>query len=145
MTPKALQGEHEICYTRSMDGTPSNRSKIRVLLLSDTSVLDFAVEDMLHENAVIETVGPEAGLDETLQRIRAFVPDVIILNQARQRKDSALLWPRMVGDLSGVRLIALNATETSMSIYEGGTHTIRAAADLLDAVQQSASELLGAP
>jgi chemotaxis response regulator CheB len=128
-----------------MDGTPSSRSKIRVLLLCDASVLDFAVEDMLHQNTVMEIVGPEAGLDETLHRIRAFVPDVIILNQARERRDSVLLWQCIMGDMPAVRLIALNATETSVSIYEGGTHTIRAGADLLDAVHLSESELLEAP
>mgnify|MGYP001024940840 FL=1 len=128
-----------------MNDTPSSQSKTRVLLLSDGSVLDFAVEDMLHHNAVTEIVGPAVDLDETLHRIQAFVPDVIILNQARERQGLAPLWQWIMTNMPAVRLIALNAAETSMSIYEGGMHTTRAAADLLDAIQRSESELPDAP
>lgn len=128
-----------------MDGNLNGRSKIRVLLLSDASVLDLAVKGMLHQDTVMEIVDPEADLADTMHQIQAFVPDVIILNQSRQRRDSAKLWQHLMDDMPGVRLIVLNATETSMSIYEGGTHTIKGATDLLDAVQLTGSELQAAP
>lgn len=93
----------------------------------------------------MEVVDPEAGLDDTLHRIRTFTPDVIILNQARQRRDTALLRQCIIDDMPEVRLIVVNVTETSMAIYEGGTCTVRATADLLDAVQLTALESLEVP
>lgn len=128
-----------------MDGQPNCESKIHVLLLSDASVLDLAVEGILHQNTAMEVVDPEAGLDDTLHRIRTFTPDVIILNQARQRRDTALLRQCIIDDMPEVRLIVVNVTETSMAIYEGGTCTVRATADLLDAVQLTALESLEVP
>lgn len=121
-----------------MNDTPSHRSRTRVLLLSDASVLDLTIEGLLGQNVIMEVVAPELNLDDTLHRIRTFAPDVIVANEARQRRDAALLFQHIVDDMPGVRLITLNTTETSISIYEGGTYAIRAAADLLDAVQLAA-------
>jgi chemotaxis response regulator CheB len=118
-----------------MDSTSNDRSRTRVLLLSDASVLDLAVEGLLCQDTVLEIVDPESDLDNTLRRIRTFEPDVIIVNEARQRRDSTLMWQRILDDVPGIRLIALNAQEVSMSIYEGGTQTVKTGADLLGAVQ----------
>lgn len=123
-----------------MDNIPKGRSEIRVILLSDASVLDLAVEGLLRQYTVMETIDPKLSVDATLHKVRAFVPNVIIVNQTRQRQDAAVLCQRIFDELPGVRLIALNTAETSISVYERGTHTTRAADDLLDAVQRTTSE-----
>jgi DNA-binding NarL/FixJ family response regulator len=124
-----------------MDSTLNGRSRTRVLLLSDASVLDLAVEGLLRQDAVLEIVDPESDLDDTLYRIRTFEPDVIIVNEARRRRDSALMRQRILGDMPGSRLIVLNAQEESISIYEAGRQAVKMEADLLDAVQLAELEL----
>lgn len=123
-----------------MDGTSNGYSRIRVLVLSDASVLDLAVEGLLRQDTVLEIVDPESDLDDTLHQIRTFEPDVIIINEARRRPDAALIWQRILGDVPGIRLIALNAEEGAMAIYEGATRPVKKPADLLDAVQLAKSK-----
>jgi hypothetical protein len=131
-----------MCYTENMDSTSNGRSVARVILLSDASVLDLAVEGLLGQDTVLEIIEPESDLDDTLHQIWAFEPDVIIVNEVRQRRDSALRRQRILDYVPGCRLIVLNAQEASMSIYEGGTHAVKMEAALLDAVQLAELELL---
>ncbi|MBN1317434.1 MAG: response regulator transcription factor [Anaerolineales bacterium] len=119
-----------------MNSISNRHYKTCVLLLADASVLDLAVEGLLSQDTVLEIIRPESSLDSALQRIRASKPDVIIVNEARQQRGSALTWQRILHNRPGTCLIVLNAHETSMSIYKDGTHTMQPAGGLLAAVQR---------
>ena len=85
-------------------------------------------------------MGPESSLDDTLHRIRAFAPDVIIMNEGYWQRESTLNWQCLLCEMPGLRLVVLNTQIASLSIYEGKTHTVMAAADLLAAVQSAGQE-----
>ena len=141
MSRTALHAPGFLCYAESMNSTSDGRCRTRVLLLSDASVLDLAVEGLLGQETALEIVDPESDLDDALHQIRTFEPDVIIVNEARQRRDPTLTWQCILDEMPEIRLIALNAQEVSMSIYEGGTQTVKTGANLLEAVRLAASEL----
>jgi DNA-binding NarL/FixJ family response regulator len=122
-------------YNGNVSNEQNGQAMVRVLVLSDESVLSFGVERLLRREATLEIVACEAAADEVLGRIQTLQPNVVILTPARQQGESTLAWLRILRDMPGIRLITLDLQDSAIGIYQGMTQPVQDVADLLDAIR----------
>jgi DNA-binding NarL/FixJ family response regulator len=122
-------------YTGKVSNEQNGQAMVRVLVLSDESVLSFGVERLLRREATLEIVACVATADEALGRIQTLQPNVVILTPARQQGESTLAWLRILRDMPGIRLITLDLQDSAIGIYQGMTQPVQDVADLLDAIR----------
>jgi DNA-binding NarL/FixJ family response regulator len=138
MSHPGLHDGRELKYTGTMNDKQNGRSKVRVLVFSDESLLSLGIETLLRGETLLETASCESDMGETLDRIRAFEPQVVILATYQQYGETASNWMRILKDAPGIKLLGLSLQDNTICIYRGDTQQMEEGADLLRAIEQAA-------
>jgi DNA-binding NarL/FixJ family response regulator len=137
MSHPGLHDGTEVQYTGTMSDKQNGRSKVRVLVFSDESLLSLGIETLLRGETLLETASCESDMDETLDRIRTFQPHVVILGPYQQYGEAASKWMQILNDAPGIRLLGLSLQDNTICIYRGERREVTEAGDLIAAIKQS--------
>lgn len=125
------------CYTMDMGTEQVAQRGIRVLVLSDESLFNLGVQNILAQQETLEILSCESDAGSVRAHLQAFQPHVIVLNSAQQQGASAPEWTEILRDTPGVRLLGLSLQDSSVCIYRGETMQVREVADLVRAIVES--------
>ena len=122
-------------YTNIVEKLRAAGPKARVLVVSEPSLFEEGLEELLRQEQGLEIVGREADPEEAVRRIKESLPDVIILTdgEAATGLDAELL--RMVREGFRLRMVEVHLATNTLCIYCGEQQPIREARDLVDAVR----------
>lgn len=137
MSEVDLTCEASRLYTGIMGNTPDGRARLRILHVSDESLLSLGVESLLGEQNGLDVVMCTSTA-EALEQIRRDPPDAIILDLEGSQNETALEWLRILRDRPDTRLVALNRQDSTICIYHGIKHALREAQDLLAVIDHPA-------
>jgi DNA-binding NarL/FixJ family response regulator len=113
------------------------QSSVRVLVLSDETLFNFGVQNLLSQQEALEILSCEPDAGAVKAQLQAFQPHIVVLNSAQQQGASAPEWIDILRDTPGVRLLGLSLQDSSVCIYRGDTMQVREVADLVRAIVES--------
>ena len=128
-----------LCYTGSMGTEQTAQSSVRVLVLSDETLFNLGVQNLLSQQEALEILSCEPDAGAVQAQLQAFQPHIVVLNSAQQQGASAPEWIDILRDRPGVRLLGLSLRDSSVCIYRGETMQVREVADLVRAIVESAA------
>ena len=137
MSEPDLTREASRLYNGSMGNTLDGQARLRVLHVSDESLLSLGVESLLGGQNGIE-VAICTSTAEALEQIQRDPPDAIILDLEGSQNEAALEWLRILRDRPDTRLVALNRQDSTICIYHGIKHALREAQDLVAIIEHPA-------
>lgn len=111
----------------------------RVLMLSNHPLLIRGVESLLRQAEGVEFIGRELDVDQVVAGLRAYHPDVIILDDRELNGDSALAIMSYLGEPLGIRVIGLSPQQNTICIYRGEQRVTRDVSDLVSALAPATS------
>ena len=126
-----------LCYTGSMGTEQTAQSSVRVLVLSDETLFNLGVQNLLSQQETLEILSCEPDSGVVKAHLQAFQPHIVVLNSAQQQGASAPEWIEILRDTPGVRLLGLSLQDSSICIYRGDTMQVREVADLVRAIVES--------
>ena len=109
--------------------------KARVLIVSQPSLFEDGIEELLRQEQGLEIVGRETDPEEAVRRIKEDSPDVVILTdgEAATGLDAELLC--LVREGFRMRIVEVHLATNTLCIYCGEQQPIREVRDLVDTVQ----------
>ena len=110
-------------------------SKARVLLVSEASLFEEAIEALLREEPGLEIVGRESDPRQAVGRIRDCHPDVVIVvdGEGETGLEAELL--RLAREGFPIRIVEVNLATNTVYVYSGRQQSVREAGDLVRTVQ----------
>ena len=127
-------------YTASMGMEPDRQASVRILVLSDESLFNLGVQNLLGRYPTLEILSCDTGEEEVAAHLQSFQPDVVVLNMAQQQGAQAAEWLRVLRDRPGIRLLGLSLEDSTVCIYRGETQQVKEVGDLLRAIERSTTE-----
>ncbi len=95
-----------------------NKSKIRVLLVDDHSVVRYGIRSIIEKNSLIEVCGEAETLSDTYIKSESLRPDVILLDMKLPDGDGVTGCIRLKNILPGIKVIILTAFAEENIVYE---------------------------
>jgi DNA-binding NarL/FixJ family response regulator len=123
-----------------MSDTRIGQLPVRVLVLSDESLLSLGIDDLLRRETTLEVWSCGSGMDEALACLQVFQPQVVILRADCLQGSDASVWMEVLRDHPGIRLLGCSLADSSVCVYYGERHQIKRVADLVEAIRQSAGQ-----
>lgn len=119
-----------------MSSQKNGESKVRVFMLSNQSLFDVGLENLLRQESALEIVGCEADLDQALERIKKLAPDVIFVSSidASGYPTSAMI--RLMNGSVGTKIVRLNLQDNTVSVYREDQREVEEVSDLATFVCQ---------
>ena len=115
---------------------------MRILVADDLARLRYALKVLLHHESGLEVVAEAADAEELLTLLRAFAPDLLLLQWRLAGVSGADLVPRLRRLYPDLRIVALSARpEARRPALEAGADAFVCKADpperLLDAIRSA--------
>jgi len=122
-------------YTDAMGRVRVARPKARVFVVSQPSLFEDGIEELLRQEPGLEIVGRETDPAQAVERIKEAHPDVVILTdgEAATGLDAELL--RLVREGFHMRIVEIHLATNTLCLYCGEQQSIREVRDLVDTVQ----------
>ena len=122
-------------YTDAMGRVQVARRKARVLVVSQPSLFEDGIEELLRQELGLEIVGRETDPAQAVERIKETHPDVVILTdgEAATGLDAELL--RLVREGFRMRIVEVHLATNTLCLYCGEQQPIREVRDLVDTVK----------
>ena len=119
------------------------RPKARVFVVSQPSLFEDGIEELLRQEPGLEIVGRETDPAQAVERVKETHPDVIILTdgEAATGLDAELLG--LVREGFHIRIVEVHLATNTLCIYCGEQQSIREVGDLVDTVQHICDSLAG--
>jgi two-component system response regulator NreC len=113
---------------------------MRILVADDLAQVRYALKILLHQQAGLQVVAEAADVDELLTLVRAFAPDLLLLQWRLDGGCSEDLVSRLRRLCPGLRIVALSAQpEARRSALDAGADAFVCKADpperLLEAIR----------
>jgi len=113
------------------------RSKVRVLIVSEPSMFEEAIETLLREEPDLEIVGRETDPHQAVERIRECHPDVVIVADGEGETGLEAELLRLVREGFPMSIVEVHLATNTVCIYWGEQQPIRAVGDLVNTVQHA--------
>ena len=107
-------------------------AKIRVFVISVHIMFSRGIESLLFQETDIQLVGHALNLKEAIEPIRAFQPDVIIIDSDSVGAEIEFIF-NLKPDIS---IINLNLKNNNLYVYRASQRVTRNVSDLLEAIKQ---------
>jgi len=117
----------------------NGQASVRVLVLTDESLFNLGVQNLLGQQEALEILGCESDADEIRHHLQTFQPHVVILNSAQQYGATTPEWMQILRDTPGIRLLGLSLQDNSICIYRGETQQVTEVEDLVRAIEGAAA------
>ncbi|MDF2520085.1 MAG: hypothetical protein K0R84_713 [Clostridia bacterium] len=95
-----------------------NKSKIKVLLVDDHSVVRYGIRSIIEKNPLIEVSGEAESLSETYYKAESLKPDVVLLDLKLPDGDGVAGCIRLKSMLPNVKVVILTAFAEENILYE---------------------------
>ena len=111
----------------------------RVLVLSDQSLFNLGVQNLLRQCSTLEIRSCESDLDVVLTCLQTFQPRVVIIDSDQQQGAPASEWMHILRSAPEIKLLGLSLQDNSICIYRGETQQVREVEDLVRAIEEAAT------
>ena len=117
------------------------RPKARVLVVSQPSLFEDGIEELLRQEPGLEIVGRETDTEEAVRRIKELHPDVVILTDGDAATGLGAELLRLVREGFRMRIVEVHLATNTLCIYCGEQQPIREVRDLVDTVRHICDSL----
>ena len=117
------------------------RPKARVLVVSQPSLFEDGIEELLRQEPGLEIVGRETDTEEAVRRIKELHPDVVILTDGDAATGLGAELLRLVREGFHMRIVEIHLATNTLCIYCGERQSIREVRDLVDTVRHICDSL----
>ena len=115
----------------------------RVLLVSEPSLFQDAIEALLREEPGLEIVGRETDARQAVVRIRECRPDVVIVADGEGETGLEADLLRLAREGFPMRIVEVHLATNTVCIYSGKQESVREAGDLARTVRHICAGLPG--
>jgi chemotaxis response regulator CheB len=105
-----------------------------VFLISRCPLFSQGLESLLCGEPGLAIVGRQTELEEALEQIRVFQPDVVILDDSDPERDPKLAVLRILQCCMDTRVIRLSLMDNIICIYQAEQRVITEVTDLVDVI-----------
>ena len=126
-------------YTGRMGSKRNGQARVRVLVLTDESLFNLGVRNLLGQQEVLGVLSCESDADEIRHHLQTFQPHVVIFDSDQQHGATTPEWMWILRDMPGIRLLGLSLQDNSICIYHGETQQVREVEDLVRAIEGAAA------
>ncbi len=109
---------------------------MRVLILSGDSLFGLGLKEILQNQLDLEVVEWETCGEQSLDRARELVPDVVIVNETCGDCESHSLCWSLLNEHSRTRILKLNLRDNSACLYRGEKLWITGVEDLVSCIRE---------
>jgi len=117
----------------------TGQTSMRVLVLSDESLFNLGVQNLLRQYSTLEIRSCESDLGAVLACLQTFQPQVVILDSDQQHGAPASEWMHILRSWPEIKLLGLDLEDNSICIYRGETQQVREVEDLVRAIEGAAA------
>ena len=117
------------------------RPKARVFVVSQPSLFEDGIEELLRQEPGLEIVGRETDTEEAVRRIKELHPDVVILTDGDAATGLGAELLRLVREGFRMRIVEVHLATNTLCIYCGEQQPIREVRDLVDTVRHICDSL----
>ena len=117
------------------------KSKARVLLVSEPSLFEEGIEELLRQEPGLEIVGRETDPRQAVGRIRESHPDVIVVADGEGETGLEAELLRLVREGFRIGMVEVHLETNTLCLYWGERRPIREVGDLTDTIQRICAAL----
>ena len=111
------------------------RPKARVFVVSQPSLFEDGIEELLRQEQGLEIVGREEDPQQAVRRIRESHPDVILVADGEATTGLGGELIRLVREGFRIRVVEVHLASNTLCLYCGERQPIREVRDLVDTLE----------
>ena len=117
------------------------RPKARVFVVSQPSLFEDGIEELLRQEQGLEIVGREEDPQQVVRRIKEAAPDVILVADGEAATGYAPELIRLVREGFRIRVVEVHLATNTLCLYCGERRPIREVRDLVDSLEHICDSL----
>lgn len=107
-----------------------------VFIISNHAIFGQGLENLLRRETVVEVVGQATDITQGIEQIKAFQPDVVIIDTDSPPDDSAATVMRILMEIPNIKVISLSLYHNKYYIFQALLGVTTSPHDLAKAVEQ---------